>query len=163
MDGTSANVDDVAQRLDQLSRRIAQVEDAMAQQARDPELRVMFSGLHSALLECRSEAVRATQRPILNGLILLYDAALRMAVSDASPAVRELAEEMIELLHRHGVEPITERPERFDHRIQKAVRSEAAATPEDDQRVVQVVRHGFRWEGRVLRPQEVVVKVWKNG
>ena len=53
-------------------------------------------------------------------------------------------------------------PEKLDKLTQKAVNVEPAATPEEDGTVVRAAKRGFLWKDAVLRPEEVVIKRWKQ-
>lgn len=158
---------EIGAKLDRLTEKIGLLEQLIVKRIKDDQTQqTAVNALHSELQQYRSDAVRAGQKPILKGLVLMYDAALRMLESlppsKGTEAVETLAEEIVELLHRHDVELIAEQPERFDNKIQMALRMEPAGSEDEDQRVAQVVRQGFRWGGQVLRPQEVVVKVFRK-
>ena len=150
-------------RLDGLGEKISRMEEAVTRRVRDDVVpRAAFDALHAELQQYRNEALREAQKPILKGLLLIYDRVEQAARAAGSEALGTLEEEIVELLRRHDVELIGDRPDRFDNRIQRAVRTEEARAAEEDQRVTQVVRQGFRWGGRILRPQEVVVRVFKG-
>lgn len=89
--------------------------------------------------------------PFLYDLILLLD---RIDGSD-DELVQSVQEELMEILERRGVEKIEVASE-FDPRLCKAVRvtesGEAASL-----RVAGVVRRGYTFAGRVVRPAEVIV------
>ena len=85
--------------------------------------------------------------PFLYDLILLLD---RIDGSD-DELVQSVQEELMEILERRGVEKIE-----FDPRLCKAVRvveSEDAGA----MRIGGVLRSGYTFAGRVVRPAEVVV------
>lgn len=158
---------DVAGKLDRLTEKVQLLQELFVKRVKDDSVqKEAFNALHAELQQYKGDAVRASQKPILKGLVLIYDAACRMLeslpASKGTDAVETLAEEIVELLHRHDVEIMTEEPERFDAKIQMAIRTEPAAAEEEDQRVAQVVRQGFRWGQQILRPQEVIVKVYKK-
>lgn len=159
---------DVGARLDRLADRVGSLEQLILKRAREDQAQQLaFNALHSELQQYKSEAQRSSQKPILKGLVLMYDAACRLLetlpASRGTEAVETLAEEILELLRRHDVELMAEHPDRFDSKVQMAIRTEDADREEQDQLVTQVVRQGFRWGAQVLRPQEVIVKVFKRG
>ena len=89
--------------------------------------------------------------PFLYDLILLLD---RIDGSD-DELVQSVQEELMEILERRGVEKIEVASE-FDPRLCKAVRvveSEDAGA----MRIGGVLRSGYTFAGRVVRPAEVVV------
>lgn len=158
---------EVGARVDRLADRVGALEQLILRRAREDQAQqVAFNALHAELQQYKADAQRMSQKPILKGLILMYDAACRLLetlpASRGTEAVETLAEEIIELLRRHDVEMMPEQPERFDNRIQMAIKTELVDRREDDQRVAQILRQGFRWGTQVLRPQEVIVKVYKG-
>ncbi len=57
--------------------------------------------------------------------------------------------------------PLEELP-RFDRTVHKAIKVTDAARAEDDGRVTQVLKRGFRRGERPLRPEEVVISRWRG-
>jgi len=67
-------------------------------------------------------------------------------------------EEMLALLHHYGVEPIQAEGQPFDPLLHEAV--DFVPAPADQEvplKVAQMIRRGYRWGERVLRPAQVVV------
>jgi molecular chaperone GrpE (heat shock protein) len=52
---------------------------------------------------------------------------------------------------------------KLDKHAQRAVALEIAEDPDADSDIVRSVKRGFAWKGRVVRPEEVVIKKWKEG
>ncbi len=130
--------------------------------------RQAFDLLHRELAFLRGDAAEHEPDRLWAGLILLHDDLQRMVRKhrkDRPAAARlgALGRELLGILARQGVEPLPAPRGKFDSRRQRAVRAEAAARPADDQRVVRLVRDGFRQGGRILRPQEVVILKFQEG
>ena len=151
-------------RVDKLLQKVSLLEQLFVKRIKDDQVHAAaYQSLYQEMVTYRDDALRNYQKPLLKGLILLYDTMTRslhgLGEGPEREAVQLHVEELLEVLHRQEVEIMTERPEVFDPKLQKAVSSEPADDPGEDKQVVRVVREGFRWGTRVLRPQEVIVKV----
>lgn len=94
--------------------------------------------------------------PFISELILILD---RIDRSEDDFA-QSIGEELLGILQRRGVEKIVT-TEEFDPAFCKAVRiNETIGT--DNTKVTQVIRNGYTFSGRVIRPAEVVVSVPKK-
>jgi molecular chaperone GrpE (heat shock protein) len=154
-------------RLDKVLEKVGILEQLFVKRIRDDAVHAAaYTSLHTEMAKYRDDAFRQSTKPLLKGIVLLYDAMNRSLESlpegEAKKAVELHVEELVELLHRQDVELMSDAPPKFDPRIQTALSTEPAASPEEDQRVARVVRKGFRWGTVVLRSQEVVIKVFKG-
>jgi molecular chaperone GrpE (heat shock protein) len=155
-------------RVDKLLEKISILEQLFVKRIKDDQAHAAaYNTLYQDMSKYRDDAFRGAQKPLLKGLVLLYDTMKRSLAGISDPPSREAVtlhlEELLELLHRHDVERIAEAPARFDRNIQQALGTEPAASAAEDQTVARVVRDGFRWGAQVLRPQEVVIRVHKQG
>src|SRR5207237_7021504 len=64
---------------------------------------------------------------------------------------------LIEILHRLEVAEI-EAKERIDLNLHRVINFVPAENIEDDGRIVQRLKRGFMWHGKLLRPEEVVAE-----
>ena len=154
--------------MDKVLEKITILEQLFVKRIKDDVAHAQaYSSLHQEMSKYRDDAFRQSQKPLLKGLVLLYDTMNRsleaLPEGDAKKAVELHVEELVELLHRQDVEVMSDAPAKFDPKIQSAIGTEPAAGPEEDQKVARIVRRGFRWGAVVLRPQEVVIKVHKKG
>jgi molecular chaperone GrpE (heat shock protein) len=67
-------------------------------------------------------------------------------------------EEIIEILRRQDVISIQKEMGKFDEEYQEAVGIEATDNPEENLLVARIVKNGFKYKKRLLRPEIVVVK-----
>jgi molecular chaperone GrpE len=72
--------------------------------------------------------------------------------------LQTLSHEVLEILYRRGVELIVAPSNKFDPKIQQVVEVIPTNNPAEDNMVVHMIRHGFRYGDVVLRPEEVVIK-----
>lgn len=69
-----------------------------------------------------------------------------------------------ETLEEFGVnEVVPEDGEKFDPNIQEAVKEEKTLESRQDKKIVEVLRPGYRWEERLIRPQQVKVANFDGG
>lgn len=112
-------------------------------------------------------------KPLLADLLLLYDNMNRFEISLTSQQssnsetilqeFKDLLDELLETLYRQEVIPIEDDGSgNFNSKLHKATKTEAAKTQDEDFKIVDVVRKGFLWRDKILRPQEVVIKRFEN-
>jgi molecular chaperone GrpE (heat shock protein) len=153
-------------RVDKVLEKITILEQLFVKRIKDDQAHAAaYNTLYQDMSKYRDDAFRGAQKPLLKGMVQLYDTMKRSLEGLADAAAREAVtlhmEELLELMHRHDVQRMSETPAKYDKATQQALATEPAAGPGEDQAVVRVVRDGFRWGGQVLRPQEVVIKVHK--
>ncbi len=149
----------------------------------------MFSALHEELKSYKDGfLLQSVYRPIIRDLVSIYDdlTEIHRQISDAigensggekeSAATKAVFDRMrtMEMNLGHSVEFILEVLARLDvTRIpvgsgkldkcsQRAVAVEPTENSAEDTFVVRVVKRGFLWHERVLRPEEVVVKRFRD-
>jgi len=112
-------------------------------------------------------------KPLLTDLILLYDNMKQFEITLSSQKssnsetilqkFKYLLDDLSEALYRQEVIPIEGNGSgRFDSKLHKATKTEVANTQDDDFKIIDVVRQGFLWRDKVLRPQEVVIRRFEN-
>ena len=101
---------------------------------------------------------------IVEALLPVLDAC-EAATSHGVDGVQPVWDSLRATLEKHGLESLSPAGEAFDPSVAEAVMHEPAdgeATPLGDAaagpRVVEVLRTGYRWKGRVLRPAMVRVR-----
>jgi len=112
-------------------------------------------------------------KPLLSDLLLLYDTIRKFESTlnnnrsinseDTSLNLKYILEELMEILYRQEVIPIEESlSETFNSKTQKATMVEHTENKEEDFIITSIVRSGFTWRDKVLRPQEVAIKRFLN-
>ena len=125
--------------------------------------------LYEELRTYKDNFLLSAQKPLFRDILLLYDAVSRaqrrfadgeeqVSRDEAVKALQDIIDEILEVLYRRDIERIDEQPDRLDIDFQKPVRRIETDDPNEDKTVESVVRDGFRMDGALLRPQEVVVK-----
>jgi molecular chaperone GrpE (heat shock protein) len=147
--------------------------------------RQMFDALHDELRSYKDGfLLDSVHRPMIRDLITLYDD-LSETHRQMTNGVSELGESAgdgtlnrfraLEMRISHNLEFVLEVLARFevcqmpvgggklDKKTQRAVAIESAEDAERDLDIVRSVRRGFMWKDRIVRPEEVVIKKWKEG
>jgi molecular chaperone GrpE (heat shock protein) len=130
----------------------------------------LFEKLYRDLAKYRDDFLfNHVIRQVLVDLVGLFDRVDGL-IRDAAPERRQEIDpiayiasfrtEILQVLRRREVQLIENGTKAFDDNVQEAVDSAPVARHEDDQKVVAVVRRGFRYRDRVLRPEGVVVGIF---
>jgi molecular chaperone GrpE (heat shock protein) len=126
-----------------------------------------FSRLYQEMDLARAEQKLQQFRPIYLDLILLLDrielnhanvVSCATFNGDFASILKSLSDEILEILFRGEVEPLTQLTTKFDPASQRAVGVEAAREQHEHHDVAHVVRRGFKFRSHVLRAEEVVIK-----
>jgi molecular chaperone GrpE (heat shock protein) len=109
---------------------------------------------------------------VFRDLIQLYDTLEQTLHSNATEEISREAlrvrmgsfhQQVVRILQRQEVELIESAPGKpFDEQSQEAIDVCAVERPEEDGIVVEIVRRGFRYRERLLRPEWVVVGKYQN-
>lgn len=127
----------------------------------------LFEKLYHDLTNYREDFVfkNITQR-VFNDVICLFDRVdgmLGQGILDGMQRddliahVRSFRNEIIQVLRRQEVSLIESKPGRFDETFQEALDTRSVSHPAEDQTVVGILRSGFNYKGRLLRPEQVIV------
>jgi molecular chaperone GrpE len=106
--------------------------------------------------QAQAEAERAAGR-LAEALLPVLDAA-EAAYLRHPDEVGPLLNQMLTELKKHGLETLDLDGQPFDPEVAEAVAHEAGDTGEQGPIVTEVLRSGYRWKGRTLRPAMVRTK-----
>lgn len=131
---------------------------------------VVFDRLYKEMEELKQDQELRKMRPLYIDLILLIDRMNniyndKLEAGEKNPelisTLQTLSHEVLEILYRRGVELIVAPSNRFDPKIQQVVEVIPTKNRAEDNLVVHMVRHGFKYKDVVLRPEEVVIKKYQ--
>ncbi|MDQ1252235.1 MAG: molecular chaperone GrpE [Euryarchaeota archaeon] len=115
-----------------------------------------------------SDLLDRAVKPVLSDLLLLHDSIKKFEASLVNQSIKGeeilqnikyIVEELLEILYRQEVIPIAENSsEIFNSKIHKATKTENTEIMDDDFKIINIVRQGFTWRDKLLRPQDVVIK-----
>ncbi len=125
-----------------------------------------FERLYGELEDLKKNAFFERSRPLFIDLILLFDRLENYRQTDSEESsqfthlLKSFSEELLEILCRQGIDIITS-SKAFDPTIQRAIKIEITSEKEEDNKVSEVIRKGFRYFDNILRPEEIIVKKFK--
>lgn len=128
-----------------------------------------FERLYVELEEYKKNSVFERNRPLFTDLILYFDRIENMRLnfdsstiekSHFSSLLKTLSDEILEILHRQGVEMV-DHSRSFNPAIQRAISTQPTSVEEEDNQVSKIVRKGFKYSEKILRAEEVIVKKFK--
>ncbi|MGE3852972.1 MAG: nucleotide exchange factor GrpE [Planctomycetota bacterium] len=155
-------INEIAQRMSAFEQHLNKLTHYFNDRFREDKTKEQaFETLYEDLKKYRDNFLYQAQKPVFKSLVILHDDAQKMVDSIEDPQAREkvdlLREMLLELLYRNDVEIMDARPEKFNREFQKVIRRESTKDPEQDYQIKEILREGFMWADRILRPQEVVV------
>lgn len=142
----------------------------------------LFDAMHEEMRGYKDGFLFETiQKPVARDLITLWDDLtathkrirefLEKPLTDPDTMVREVhhlgehvdhaTHAILEILGRLDVALVDPVTQKHDRTVQKAVAVEPAADASEDGAVVKSLRPGFTWRGRIIRPEEVVIKKFR--
>jgi len=149
----------------------------------------LFDAMHEELRSYKDAFLfEAMQKPIARDLITLFDDLIAMHLHmdrflSKQHAIGELPESgqamllelqrvatqldhsthtVMEIMSRLEVEKLDPGAGKHDRTRQKAMLVEPAEEPEQDGDIVRSMRPAFAWRGRIIRPEEVVIRRYKS-
>ena len=148
----------------------------------------MFAALHEELKGYKDGfLLESVHKPIIRDLISLYDdltaihgqmeetlldavgssdvtsVALIERLKTMDMNIEHNCEFLIEVLARLEVTLLPVGTGKLDKVTQRAMAVEIAEDPNEDGDIVRTLKRGFLWKARVIRPEEVVMRRWKEG
>lgn len=126
-----------------------------------------FERLYEEFAELKRNAAFENAKSLFLDLILLYDRMESLQEElELSPegrgSLRSLRNELLEVLSRQEINFIETKHAMFDPEQQQAVGTEKVHSADESGKVVRVVRRGFRYRERLLRPEEVIVTTYEK-
>lgn len=164
MEGEGEEAEDIDVELDLagvLAGDPLAVELADARKERDDYLDALrrlqadFENYRKRIDKQQSDTVRRAAEGLVEKLLPALDTADLALAHTASPEVEQVRAALLDVLQREGLERIDLAGQPFDPTVHDAVAHEPA---EGKQEVAEVLRAGYVWKGRVLRPAMVKVR-----
>ena len=164
--GDVHTIDAIRTTLDQLAADITGIKAVFAERIQyDNAKEEAFDRLYRQLDELRAGREFDHLRPLYIDLILLFDRLDQSAAETArhhdagtvAATLLSLREELVEILYRREIELISYSSTKFDPKWQRAIGTQDTTAQEQDNTIGIVVRRGFRFGDRLIRPEEVVL------
>jgi molecular chaperone GrpE len=119
-------------------------------------LQADFENYKKRILKQQTEHLERAAQGLVEKLLPVLDAADLALAHGGGEDVKQISTALVAALEREGLERIDPVGGPFDPTLHDAVAHEPS--DEGEQEVVEVLRAGYRWKGRVLRPAMVKVR-----
>lgn len=157
VDARAAEVAQLKSDLEAARKRVDELARAYQAVDRDREdFKARLSREREQLMDVERGKVAVTLLEAIDEL----DLCLSACATDKSPlaeGVRLIRENLLKKLEAMGVERLALDGQPFDPVVAEAADMELTTVPEDDQRILSVVRAGYRMKGRLIRAARVKV------
>jgi molecular chaperone GrpE len=158
------NLDEVADDVADTEAPAAAPEDpiAMAERQRDEfrdalvRLQADFENYRKRIIKQQTEHLERAAESLVEKLLPVLDTAELAMAHGGGEDVKQITAALLGTLEREGLERIDPNGGAFDPTLHDAVVHEPGEGHE--QEVAEVLRVGYRWKGRVLRPAMVKVR-----
>jgi molecular chaperone GrpE len=137
--------------LDRVSRERDEYLDALR------HLQADFENYKKRMLRQQSEHQERAAEVLIGKLLPVFDTADLAIAHGGGEEVKQIWTALFDSLEREGLERIDPQNVPFDPTVHDAVAHEPG-TGSGGQEVAEVLRAGYRWKGRVLRPALVKVR-----
>jgi molecular chaperone GrpE (heat shock protein) len=127
-----------------------------------------FDQLYADLENLKRDKEFDNLRPLFTDLILFYDRIKNIEEglskensdikSSFASTIESISTELIEILERRDIKIIHSSSSAFDPKIQKAIDVHSTNNEEMNNKVIKIVRKGFMYRDRILRPEEVIIE-----
>lgn len=146
-ESTAISVEDLVADLERVSTERDDYLDALRR------LQAEFENYRKAVAKREADARERANDKIVNELLPVIDAC-DGAVANGAADVEPIRKAIVDNLTRQGLERLEPAGEAFDPELHEAVMHEASSEV-DTPTVAEVLRVGYGWNGRVLRPAMV--------
>ena len=162
---------EIASKLAELTSYIASLNRQFSDRlSKDAAKEKAFKYLYSELETVKQDSSFERFKPLYLDLILLFDRLDRVCLSEAASVsggeldsfLHTLREELLEVLYRQGIELVITDGNTFDPTKQRAIATETTAVKEENNTLASLVRRGFRYQNRLVRSEEVIVKKFRG-
>ena len=160
----------IVNKLDELAGYVSDLNQQFSDRlTKDAAKEKAFDYLYGELETLKQDSSFERFKSLYLDLILLFDRLDRCRVENAAVSGEELhnflltlREELLEVLYRQGIELVSSDGNSFDATKQRAIATETTTVKAENNQLAEIVRRGFRYQNRLLRPEEVIVKKFRG-
>lgn len=148
---TPSSVEELVEVLETTTRERDEYLDALRRNQAD------FENYRKRMMKQQADAAERSAADLVDKVLPVLDAcdgAVRHGAAEVEPIFASL----LGALEKEGLERIDPLGQTFDPNLHDAVMHEPAGEDDDGTVVDDVMRPGYRWKGRVLRPAMVKVR-----
>lgn len=158
--------------LAEMQQRMQVMEQAMVEKLSfQTDMRRMYDQLYEEMEQYKQEFItRNFQQPLIRDLLVLYDNIEKRekeaGSAETAAQLGHVKTDLLSLLARLDVEPyadaLEEKPRHFSLKLHKIVGAQPAASEAEHQQVARVVKTGFMWHNKPVRPEHIIIKKWQQ-
>ena len=155
----------ISEQLNKLHTVLTSLADRFDARIRHDGVREqMFNALHAQLKAQEADQSFEVKKNLYRSLMRLHDSLsiLQNNVdTESRAAVEDVRQELLDILDSEGVILIEPSDNVFDRKLQQAVEVTPTSDTSQDNTVSDVIRAGFLYGERTLRPQSVIVRKYR--
>jgi molecular chaperone GrpE len=161
-------------KLDRIEEQLNALQiDFQSKIKYDEHKEKIIDNLHSELQAYKNDLIKKLLQPMIMDVIHTIDDVNKLinhyqepSQTDLDPQkllklMESIPDDLEHLLYRQGVETFQCSETEFNPNRQRAIKTKPTSEPDKDKTIVQSLRNGYEWEGKVLRPEMVEVYVFK--
>lgn len=144
---------------------VVPTESAEVEETKDrlTRLQAEFDNFRKRIRRDQQQQIELANQTLVESLLPVLDNFER-AIATPGDSVEQLVsglkmvhQQMVDVLQRHGLEPVEAAGQMFDPTLHEAVATEPPADGQQDGQVVEVFQDGYKLKGRLVRPAMVKV------
>lgn len=165
-------INEIKQENTDIKSRIASLENEFKNKIRFDEVKEkQFEVMMNELERYKSNFIfNAVQKRLFMEIIEISDKVadiMKVANAEGSKEdlikhIESLRKQFDQLFINQGIERIVSKSDLFDGQVQEATDAVSTNVKEENQKVVEVLKEGYRFDQKLIRPQKVVVKKYTN-
>lgn len=165
-------INEIKQENTDIKSRIASLENEFKNKIRLDEVKEkQFEVMMNELERYKSNFIfNAVQKRLFIEIIEISDKVadiMKVANAEGSKEdlikhIESLRKQFDQLFINQGIEKIVSKSDLFDGQVQEATDAVSTNVKEENQKVVEVLKEGYRFDQKLIRPQKVVVKKYTN-
>lgn len=165
-------INEIKQENTDIKSRIASLENEFKNKIRFDEVKEkQFEVMMNELERYKSNFIfNAVQKRLFMEIIEISDKVadiIKVANAEGSKEdlikhIESLRKQFDQLFINQGIERIVSKSDLFDGQVQEATDAVSTNVKEENQKVVEVLKEGYRFDQKLIRPQKVVVKKYTN-
>jgi molecular chaperone GrpE (heat shock protein) len=167
--------------IDPIQIKLEEIHGGLEELRRDFEFKLkndaqknkIIDGLHQELQAYKNDIVKSHLRSLVMDVIQFIDNTRKltqhyaaMDEKDVDPTkllhlLEGIPSDLEDLISRQGVTPFTCESREFDPSRQRAIKRLPTPEADRDKKVAETVHPGYHWDGQIIRPEMVMIHVFK--
>ena len=128
----------------------------------DSHKNALFDKMYAELDTYKNDIYFKMLKPFILDTIMLIDDLNKLIrdidSSDAEKVFKVLSQlprDLLDILERNGIEAFNDESDKFNAKTQKVLKTISTDDPELDNKIESRVRHGYRWDEKIIKPEMI--------